>query len=198
MIAYIHGKITGLTPTYALIETSGIGYHVNISLNTYAMLDGKETYKLLTVLLIKEDSHTLYGFATEEERSVFTHLISVNGVGAGTARLILYSMPATDVKQAIIREDERMFSMVKGIGPKTAKRIIIDLKDKLSKEGDLPAGNIRLPLVSAIRDEAGAALLALGFQKNNIDKVLNTLLKEDKEYTLEQMVKAALKSLSGA
>ncbi len=198
MIAYIHGKITALTPTYALIETSGIGYHVNISLNTYAMLDGKEMYKLLTVLLIKEDSHTLYGFATEEERSLFLHLISVNGVGAGIARLTLSSMPAYDVRQAIIREDERMFSMVKGIGPKTAKRIIIDLKDKLSKEGDISGGSVQLPKATAIRDEAGAALQALGFQKNNIDKVLNALLKEDKDYSLEQMVKAALKSLSGS
>lgn len=197
MISYIDGKITALTPTYVLIEASGIGYHVHISLNTYAHLDGKERFKLLTVLLIKEDAHTLYGFATEEERSLFQHLISVNGVGAGIARLILSSMQAHDVRQAIIHENERMFAMVKGIGPKTAKRIIIDLKDKLSRAADADPVTVLVNSSNTLREESSAALMALGFQRAAIDKVLNTLLSDGREYNLEQLVKAALRSLSG-
>ncbi|HMT77018.1 MAG: Holliday junction branch migration protein RuvA [Saprospiraceae bacterium] len=197
MIAYIDGKITALTPTYVLIETAGIGYHVNISLNTYAALDGKDRVKLLTTLLIKEDAHTLYGFATEEERSLFQLLITVNGVGAGTARLVLSSMPARDISQAISQENERLFVLMKGIGPKTAKRIIIDLKDKVTKMGDIPTSSFPSISNHSVRDEAGSALLALGFQKNAVDKVLNSLSRDSQEYTLEQMVKAALKQLSG-
>ncbi len=197
MIAYIDGKITALTPTYVLIETAGIGYHVNISLNTYAALDGKDRVKLLTTLLIKEDAHTLYGFATEEERSLFQMLITVNGVGAGTARLVLSSMPARDISQAIAQENERLFVLMKGIGPKTAKRIIIDLKDKVTKMGDIPSSSFPSISNHSVRDEAGSALLALGFQKNAVDKVLNSLTRDSQEYTLEQMVKAALKQLSG-
>lgn len=197
MIAYIDGKITALTPTYVLIETAGIGYHVNISLNTYAALDGKDRVKLLTTLLIKEDAHTLYGFATEEERSLFQLLITVNGVGAGTARLVLSSMPARDISQAISQENERLFVLMKGIGPKTAKRIIIDLKDKVTKMGDIPTSSFPSISNHSVRNEAGSALLALGFQKNAVDKVLNSLSRDSQEYTLEQMVKAALKQLSG-
>ena len=197
MIAYIDGKITALTPTYVLIETAGIGYHVNISLNTYAALDGKDRVKLLTTLLIKEDAHTLYGFATEEERSLFQLLITVNGVGAGTARLVLSSMPARDISQAISQENERLFVLMKGIGPKTAKRIIIDLIDKVTKMGDIPTSSFPSISNHSVRDEAGSALLALGFQKNAVDKVLNSLSRDSQEYTLEQMVKAALKQLSG-
>jgi len=197
MIAYIDGKITALTPTYVLIETAGIGYHVNISLNTYAALDGKDRVKLLTTLLIKEDAHTLYGFATEEERSLFQLLITVNGVGAGTARLVLSSMPARDISQAISQENERLFVLMKGIGSKTAKRIIIDLKDKVTKMGDIPTSSFPSISNHSVRDEAGSALLALGFQKNAVDKVLNSLSRDSQEYTLEQMVKAALKQLSG-
>mgnify|MGYP003583084296 CR=1 FL=1 len=197
MIAYIDGKITALTPTYVLIETAGIGYHVNISLNTYAALDGKDRVKLLTTLLIKEDAHTLYGFATEEERSLFQLLITVNGVGAGTARLVLSSMPARDISQAISQENERLFVLMKGIGPKTGKRIIIDLKDKVTKMGDIPTSSFPSISNHSVRDEAGSALLALGFQKNAVDKVLNSLSRDSQEYTLEQMVKAALKQLSG-
>ncbi|MCO6460575.1 MAG: Holliday junction branch migration protein RuvA [Saprospiraceae bacterium] len=198
MIAYIDGKITTLTPTYVLIETAGIGYHVNISLNTYAALDGKDHFKLLTTLLIKEDSHTLYGFATEEERSLFQLLITVNGVGAGTARLILSSMPARDVIRAIAQENERMFVLMKGIGPKTAKRIIIDLKDKVNKVNENTSSPFPTYQDNSIREEAGSALQALGFPKNAVDKTLNTLSKDDVDYTLEQMVKTALKLLTGS
>ena len=197
MISYIDGKITLMTPTYVLLETSGIGYHVNISLNTYSQLEGKERVKLLTVLLIKEDSHTLYGCFTEEERSLFQHLISVNGVGAGIARLILSSVMPHDIRQAIIYDNERVFGQVKGIGPKTAKRIIIDLKDKLAKEPESEHVTMQGNSTNILRDESSAALQALGFQKAAIEKTLTSLLKEGKEYNLEQLVKAALRALSG-
>jgi holliday junction DNA helicase RuvA len=197
MISYIDGKITLLTPTYVLLETSGIGYHINISLNTYSQLEGKERFKLLTVLLIKEDSHTLYGFASEEERSLFQHLISVNGVGAGIARLILSSVMPHDIRQAIIYDNERVFGQVKGIGPKTAKRIIIDLKDKLTKEPDSASTVMQGSTSNILRDESTAALQALGFQKVSIDKALSALMKDGKDYNLEQLIKAALRALSG-
>jgi len=196
MIAYIDGKITTLTPTYVLTETAGIGYHINISLHTYSQLEGKSQFKILTVLLIKEDSHTLYGFATEEERTLFQHLISVNGVGAGIARLILSSVMPHDIRQAIIYDNERVFGQVKGIGPKTAKRIIIDLKDKLSKEPETDGPKIMGISTNILRDESSAALQALGFQKAAIDRTLTTLLKDGNEYNLEQLVKAALRALS--
>lgn len=197
MIAYIDGKISLLTPTYVLVETGGIGYHINISLNTFSQLEGKSQFKILTVLLVKEDSHTLYGFANEEERTLFQHLISVNGVGAGIARLILSSVMPHDIRQAIIYDNERVFGMVKGIGPKTAKRIIIDLKDKLSKEPEIDGPKIMSGSSNVMRDESSAALQALGFQKAAIDKTLSALLKDGKEYNLEQLVKAALRALSG-
>lgn len=197
MISYIDGKITQLTPTYVLLETAGIGYHINISLNTYSQLEGKEKFKLLTVLLVKEDSHTLYGFAGEEERSLFQHLISVNGVGAGIARLILSSVLPQDIRQAIIYDNERVFGQVKGIGPKTAKRIIIDLKDKLTREPETEQKMIQGKGHHVLRDESSSALQSLGFQRAAIDKVLANLLSDGKEYNLEQLVKAALRALSG-
>ena len=172
MISYIDGKITQLTPTYVLLETAGIGYHINISLNTYSQLEGKEKFKLLTVLLIKEDSHTLYGFAGEEERSLFQHLISVNGVGAGIARLILSSLLPHDVRQAIIYDNERVFGQVKGVGPKTAKRIIIDLKDKLTREPEDRTENDAGKGQHILREESSSALQSLGFQRAAIDKCL--------------------------
>lgn len=197
MIAYIEGKITQLTPAYAIIETVGIGYHINISLNTYSQLQGKEAFKLLTHLMVKEDSHTLYGFGTEEERALFLHLISVNGVGAGIARLILSSMLPGEVRSAIISDNERAFGKVKGVGPKTAKRIIIDLKDKLTREPANEATGIVTGTSYDLYDEASAALFSLGFQKNAVDKVLSGLLKDQNEYNLEQLVKAGLRALSG-
>lgn len=197
MISYIDGKITQLTPTYVLLETAGIGYHINISLNTYSQLEGKEKMKLLTVLLIKEDSHTLYGFAGEEERSLFQHLISVNGVGAGIARLILSSLLPHDIRQAIIYDNERVFGQVKGVGPKTAKRIIIDLKDKLTREPETEQKTMQGKGQHILRDESSSALQSLGFQRAAIDKVLSNLLSDGKEYNLEQLVKAALRALSG-
>lgn len=196
MISYVKGAITWKSPTFIVVEAAGIGYHVNISLNTYAKIEKLEHVKILTHLQIKEDSHTLYGFAEEIERSLFRLLISVSGIGANTARLILSGMKPDEVRAAIIGEDFKSFSAVKGIGPKTAKRIILDLKDKVLKDaGDTP---LQIPVKdNTMRDEALSALVALGFNKIQVQKVLNKLLKAQPPLNnVEQLIKAALKQLS--
>ncbi|MFT6322447.1 MAG: Holliday junction DNA helicase RuvA, partial [Granulosicoccus sp.] len=164
MIAYIKGEITYKSPTYILVETGGIGYHVNISLNTYAQIEKLEKVQILTHLQVKEDSHTLYGFAEEAERSMFILLISVSGIGTNTARVLLSSMKVEEARMAIMSENVAAFNKVKGIGPKTAKRIILDLKDKVIKEsGDTPMSIS--PINNTIREEALSALVALQFPK---------------------------------
>jgi Holliday junction DNA helicase RuvA len=196
MIAYIKGEITAKHPTYVIVETGGIGYHVNISLHTYAGIEKLERVKLLTHLHIKEDSHTLYGFSETVERSLFVHLISVSGVGPNTAQLILSGMNPEELRAAIIAEDVLSLKRVKGVGPKTAQRIILDLKDKLTK--DAGEGPINLPAVNnTIRQEALSALVSLGFNKGQVQKVLNSILKEEKKpETVEQLIKEALKKMS--
>ncbi len=196
MISYIKGKITYKSPTYIIVETGGIGYHVNISLHTYAQIEKLEAVKILTHLNIKEDSHTLYGFAEEAERSLFVLLLSVSGIGPNTARILLSSMTPEEARSAIISENVPAFKKVKGVGPKTAKRIILDLKDKIIKDsGENPV------IVSApnntLRDEALSALVALGFTKIHVQKVLNKILSEQPEVlTIEELIKLALKQLS--
>ena len=196
MISYVKGQITYKNPTFLVVETGGIGYHINISLHTYAKIEQLEQVKLLTHLHIKEDSHTLYGFAEEAERSLFIHLISVSGIGPNTARVVLSSMTPDEVRVSIIGENVSAFKKVKGIGPKTAKRIILDLKDKLMKE----SGNIAIstaPVNNTLRDEALSALVALGFSKIQVQKALNQVQKEQiKVETVEQFIKLALKKLS--
>lgn len=196
MISYVKGLIALKTPTYVIVETGGIGYHINISLNTYSKIEKLEHVKLLTYLQVREDSHTLYGFAEESERDIFTKLISVSGIGTNTARVTLSSMQAEEVRAAILGEDVSAFKKVKGVGPKTAKRIILDLKDKVLKDsGDTPL--TLLPQNNTVRDEALQALVALGFNKIMTQKVLNKLLKEQPELTnVEGLIKAALQQFS--
>ncbi len=196
MISYIKGKITHKSPTYILVETSGIGYHVNISLQTYGKIEQLNEITILTYFHVKEDSQTLFGFADEAERSIFKHLISVSGIGTNTARIVLSSMDASDVRTAIISENVAAFNKIKGIGPKTAKRIILDLKDKMVKEsGDQPLSINDLG--NTIRDEALQALVALGFVKTKVQKVLNSILSKDpKMSSVEVLIKTALKNLS--
>lgn len=196
MITYIKGEITFKSPTHIIVETGGIGYHINISLHTYTQIERLERVKILTHLSIKEDSHTLYGFADNGERSLFVHLISVSGIGTNTARVILSSLNPDEVKAAIIGEDLVAFKKVKGVGPKTAKRIILDLKDKIMKEGG--AGELTLPaLDNTIRDEALSALVALGFPRIQVQKLLNKILKEQSDINnVEDLIKTALKQLS--
>ncbi|HRD79254.1 MAG: Holliday junction branch migration protein RuvA [Saprospiraceae bacterium] len=196
MISYIKGEITYKTPTYIIVETGGLGYHVLISLHTYAQIEKLERVKIHTHLLIREDSHTLYGFAEESERSLFQHLISVSGVGPTTAQLLLSAMTPDDIRSAIIGENEQAFSKVKGIGPKTAKRIILDLKDKMVKSsGDAPLS--LLPQDNTTREEALSALVALGFARVQVQKALNAVLKEKPSANnVEELIKLALRQLS--
>lgn len=196
MISYLKGEITWKTPTWIIVETGGVGYQVHISLHTYAQIEKLERVKIFTHLLIREDSHMLYGFAEESERSLFQHLISVSGVGPSTAQLLLSALTPDDIRAAIIGEQEQVFGKVKGIGPKTAKRIILDLKDKMVKTSaeaplSLPAQD------NTARQEALSALLALGFTQIQVQKALNTVLKENPSArNVEELIKAALRHLS--
>jgi len=196
MISYIKGEITFKSPAFIIVETAGIGYHINISLNTYSQIEKEERVKILTHFHVKEDSQTLYGFADDQERSLFILLISVSGIGPNTARILLSGMTPEEAKSAIIGEDVLAFKKIKGVGPKTAKRIILDLKDKILKDsGDTPLSFT--PKDNTLRTEALSALVALGFTKISVQKVLNKILKEKPNVsTVEELIKIALKQLS--
>ncbi len=194
MIAHIEGKLTYKSPATVVIDCGGVGYSIQVSLNTYEKIGSGETCKLLTHLAIKEDSHTLYGFADEDERQLFLHLISVSGVGTNTARVILSSMKPTDIIAAIGAGNWSLLKSVKGIGPKTAQRLVIDLQDKLKNTGDTYAtGGTMLKSVAV--DQAVSAMLALGFSKNDAEKAIIKLKQQNPDYTVEQLVKNALKIL---
>lgn len=196
MIAYIKGLITYKNPTYILVETGGVGYRVNISLTTYTIIEPLESVKILTYFHVKEDSQTLYGFAEEAERSLFIHLISVSGIGPTTAQIMLSSMSPDEARAAIISEDVLAFKKVKGIGPKTAKRLILDLKDKLIKDAGDTALSLAPVVNNTIRQEALSALLSLQVNKIQAQKVLNKILKEQPTVkSIEEMVRLALKEL---
>lgn len=194
MIAYIKGAITFKSPTFILVETGGIGYRVNISLHTYTQIEKLEQVKILTYFHVKEDSQTLYGFAEDMERKLFIHLISVSGIGPSTAQVMLSGMSPDEARAAIIGEDVLAFKKVKGIGPKTAKRIILDLKDKMLKEGGDTPLNIT-PANNTVRQEALSALVALGYNKIKVQKVLAKILKEKPIDKVEELIKEGLKQL---
>jgi holliday junction DNA helicase RuvA len=198
MIDFIKGQIAYKTPTYLVIETSGgVGYRVNISLHTYTKVEKEENVRLLTHLQIKEDAHTLYGFAEDSERTVFQHLISVSGVGATTAQVMLSAMNPDEIRAAILGENEAAFNKVKGIGPKTAKRIILDLKDKMKKDGggaDLAQLNLSVA-TGTMRDEAIAALTTLGYPRIAVQKTLNKILNDQKVASVEELIKLGLKQM---
>ena len=196
MITYIKGNITHKSPTFIVVEAGGLGYHINISLNTYSQVEKLESVKILTHLHIKEDSHTLYGFADAAERSLFVHLISVSGIGPSTAQLMLSSMTPDEMRIAIISEDVNTLKRIKGIGPKTAKRAILDLKDKMLKDSGEEMA-LASPQDNTIRDEALSALVALQFNRIQAQKALNKALKENSGIAgVEQLIKLALKELS--
>ncbi len=196
MITYIKGAITYKTPTYIVVETGGIGYQVNVSLHTYALTEKLETVKILIHEYIKEDSHTLYGFSEEVERNLFRLLISVSGVSPNVAQIVLSGMTPDEVQAAIVGEDDQAFGRVKGIGLKTAKRIILDLKDKVLKDSGEGATLIA-SVSNTMRDEALSALVALGFNKIQVQKVLNKMLKSTPNFdSVEALIKAALKQMS--
>ena len=195
MIAYLKGKLTHKTPTFVYVDCNGVGYHVNISLNTYSKLETMEDIKLLTYMHTNDDGQTLYGFMDDEERAVFVLLISVSGVGPNTGRVILSYMTTDEVKSAIVHENVGALNKVKGIGPKTAKRLILDLKDKILKvSGDQPM------LVSTdnntVKNEALSALVALGFPKNSVEKQLKSITAANPSIDqVEDLIKMVLKQM---
>ena len=196
MISYIKGLITFKNPTFIVVETGGVGYRINITLNTYSQIEKAESVKILTHFHVKEDSQTLFGFAEEAERKMFRHLISVSGIGPSTAQTVLSSMNPEDVRAAIIGENVAAFKNVKGIGPKTAKRVILDLKDKLLKDGgDIPT--VVTASGNTLREEALSALLALQINKVQAQKVLNKILKENPNLSkVEDLIRLALRQLN--
>ena len=197
MISYIKGEITWKTPEAIVVETGGVGYLIHISRHTYLQVQKLEKVKILTHFLVKEDSQTLYGFADDDERNLFRHLLSVNGVGPATAQTILSGMNPEETRAAIIGEHVNAFKSVKGIGPKTAKRIILDLKDKLMKDGGALT-QIQLPAAvdNTMREEALKGLLGLGFNRIAVQKVLNKILREQKDIdSVESLIRAGLKEL---
>ncbi len=193
MIEYIKGRIKSLTPTYVIIESGGLGYFINISLSTFTRLENMDEYQLLIHEVIREDANILYGFYDEEERYIFRQLISVSGVGANTARMMLSSVEARGIEKAILQADVGMLKGIKGIGAKTAQRIIVDLKDKIGKSAD--AAEIFTDKGNTIREEAFTALVMLGFPKNSVNKTLDKLWSENRDLTVEQLIKKALKIL---
>lgn len=193
MIEYIKGTLVRVTPAFVILETGGTGYFINISLSTYSKLENRKEYKILIHEVIRDDSHQLFGFADIAERDIFRHLISVSGVGAGTARMMLSSMSPGEIEAAIISSDVNLLKSIKGIGLKSAQRIIVDLKDKLGKQS--PAGEIFALADNTIRDEALSALVMLGFAKSAVSKVLEKIVREEKNLTVEDLIKKALKNL---
>ncbi|WP_448700731.1 Holliday junction branch migration protein RuvA [Mucilaginibacter sp. AW1-3] len=194
MYAYINGKLVFKCPTYVVIDAGGVGYHINISLNTYSGIGDKENCKLYTWMHVKEDAHTLYGFIDEGERRLFLHLVSVSGIGPNTGRMILSSITPSEIQTAIIKGDVPLIQRIKGIGPKSAQRMVLELQDKLKKDG--PDTLTAMPVIHTVKDEALAALVMLGFVKNNAEKVIDQAIKSSNDsLTVEQLIKVALKSL---
>ena len=204
MIEYIKGELTDLSPALAVVEAHGVGYGLNISLNTYSTVQGKKNIKLYVHEAImtggRDDNYTLYGFATKQERSLYRLLITVSGVGANTARMILSSLTTAELCNVIANGDDKMLKTVKGIGLKTAQRIIIDLKDKIVQSGiadELHVNNQSNTsnVNNAVKDEAVGALTMLGFSSAPSAKVVVSILTEQPELPVEQVVKLALKQI---
>lgn len=197
MIEYIKGEIAELTPAYAVIDTQGIGYGLGISVNTYSAIQGQKETKLFVYEVIREDTHELYGFATKKEREIFLMLITVNGIGANTARMILSEMTLDELCSVIANGDERMLKRIKGIGPRSAARIIVELQDKFNElEFMGTASGKSLPLGAdgggQVAKEAISALTMLGFAAGPTHKVVNEIIKEYPDITVEQLIKRAL------
>ncbi|MBK6837006.1 MAG: Holliday junction branch migration protein RuvA [Bacteroidetes bacterium] len=191
MLNHLTGRLTEKNPASVVVECHGVGYLVNISLNTYSKISESENVRILVHLQISEDAHTLYGFADEEERRLFRLLITVSGIGCNTARMMLSSMNVDEIENALVTEDVHRLKSIKGIGEKTAQRAILELKSKLKKDGILPSLLSHLK----VKDEAMAALLTLGFARNSVDKTLDSILKKNPISTVEDQIKQALKSL---
>ena len=198
MITYLNGKIVHKSPTHVIMDIGGFGYMVKISLNTYAKVQHLDHCLLHTSLIVKNENQSvsgfdLYGFADELEKDIFEKMISVSGVGAATARMMLSTFKPEEVQHAILTENEAMIQSVKGIGPKSAKRIILELKDKIGKvSGDV---TISTPANNTSRDEALNALVALGFAKSAVEKVISKISSGNPMYSVETLIKESLKQL---
>ncbi len=203
MIEYIRGILSELTPTQAIVEAAGVGYDLNIALPAYTLLAGKENteVKLYTTEIIREDTHELYGFPTRGERQLFELLLTVSGIGANTARMILSAFSAGEIRQIIATGNAKALSQVKGLGPKTAQRVIVDLKDKVLKielGDDSPAvseSTAFVPADSEVKSEAVSALTMLGFPSAASSKVVDKLLQSDPTLSVEQVIRQSLKLL---
>lgn len=194
MYAYIDGKLVFKSPAYVVIDAGGVGYHINISLNTFSKIGDAERCKLHVWLHVKEDAHTLYGFFEEGEKRLFLHLISVSGIGPNTGRMMLSSITPQEIQAAIVQGNVTQIQRIKGIGPKSAQRVILELQDKLKKDG--PDTLISMPANNTVKDEALSALVMLGFARNAAEKVLDAEIgKNTGTLTVEQLIKSALKSL---
>ncbi|HRL70766.1 MAG TPA: Holliday junction branch migration protein RuvA [Flavobacterium sp.] len=193
MIAHIHGKLVEKTPTHLIIDCGGVGYHINISLHTYSLLPNTDFIKVYTYLQIKEDAHTLFGFIEKSEREIFKLLLSVSGIGASIARTMLSSLDPKQVTNAIASGDVVTIQSVKGIGSKTAQRVILDLKEKVLKLYDLD--EVSMSQSNTNRDEALSALEVLGFVRKSSEKIVEKIVKEDPEASVESIIKKALKNL---
>ena len=193
MITHIRGKLVEKNPTFAIIECNGIGYYINISLHTFSKIPDVEAIKLYTYLSVKEDSQTLFGFSDKVEREVFKLLISVSGVGTSIARTMSSSMTPEQIQHSIASEDVATIQSVKGIGAKTAQRVIIDLKDKIVKTYLLSEDYVKSD--NTIKDEALSALEVLGFSRKQVEKLVHKIIQESPDTTLENIIKRALKNL---
>ena len=199
MIEYVKGELTELTPALATVEAAGVGYGLNISLNTFSAIQGKKEVKLYVYEAIREDAYVLFGFVNKKEREMFELLISVSGVGPNTARMMLSSMSVSELCAAISTGNERVVKGIKGIGKMTAQRIIVDLRDKIVALGiadEIPAGGtMAAPVNNAVKDEAVSALTMLGFSPAPTQKVVLHILQEQPDLPVEQVVKLALKQI---
>lgn len=198
MIEYIKGELTEITPALAVVECHGVGYGINVSLNTYSAIQGKKEVKLYIYEAIREDAYVLYGFSTKQERELFLLLISVSGIGGNTARMILSALSPSELCNVISSGNEKLLKTVKGIGLKTAQRIIVELKDKIVTLGvdqSAPVGTIASSQQTEVYEEAIAALTMLGFAPAPTQKAVTAILKEEADAPVEKVIKLALKRL---
>ena len=193
MITQVRGKLVEKSPTEVVVDCNGVGYLLHISLNTFSSLPNDEAVVLYTHLSIREDAHTLFGFINKTEREVFKLLISVSGVGPSIARTMCSSMTSEEIQNAIASENVTLIQSVKGIGAKTAQRVIVDLKDKILKTFNIDEVSVHTNNTN--KDEALSALEVLGFQRKHSDKIVTAVLKENPDATLEKIIKSALKNL---
>jgi Holliday junction DNA helicase RuvA len=193
MIAQLQGKLVEKSPTHIIIDCAGVGYHINISLHTYSLLPSTDFIKVFTHLQIKEDAHTLFGFIEKSEREIFRLLLSVSGIGASIARTMLSSLDPKQITNAIASADVVTIQSIKGIGSKTAQRVILDLKEKVLKLYDLD--EVSMSQSNTNRDEALSALEVLGFVRKTSEKVIEKIVKEDPDASVESLIKKALKIL---